>query len=162
MRNHDAPVRTAKTHTLTARPGAGDVGQQCVCCRWGVKWNSCLGRWFGGLIKLDMVLLDDPAVTFLGFYLTDVNTYFHMRTWIWTLTAALLIAESSKHEPSFSGITGKQTAAQAHSSKKEQLRIHWADGRISDHVNQHSQIQVSTYCMIPFTWGSRTDQTNLW
>lgn len=66
------------------------------------------------------------------------------------LTAALLIVESSKLRLSFSGITGKQTVAESHGSKKK-LRIHLADGRISDHVDQNSQIQISTYCMIPLT-----------
>ena len=37
-----------------------------------VVWQS--------VIKLDVVLLYDPAITFLGFYPTGVNTYFHTRT----------------------------------------------------------------------------------
>lgn len=61
---------------------------------------------------------------------------------------------------SFSGEMGKQTVAQSQGSKKKQLRIHLTHGRTSNYVEQKSQTQISTYCVIPFTRNSRTDKTN--
>ena len=83
MRDHYTPVRMAKMQTVTTLINVGEdvKQQQLLLCCWECKVVQLLQKivW-QFLIKLNIVLLYDPAITFLGFYPTDLNTYFHMRT----------------------------------------------------------------------------------
>ena len=78
----DTPIRMAKIQTLTTLNAGEDVKQQqLLFCWWECKVAQLLWKTvWQFLIKLNLVLLYDPAITFLGFYPTDLNTCFHMRT----------------------------------------------------------------------------------